>query len=212
MESLNLQDRTRIGAMNQMGEVGRVTPCAPFFAPQESVVAAVGAQRTARPTLRFMESFNLQNWTRIGAMNLGKARRTCEQRAADVSSAERSRFCRQDAGSTLRFMESLNLQDRTRIGAMNQMGEVGRVTPCAPSFAPQESVVAAVGAQRTARPTLRFMESFNLQHWTRIGAMNPFSFVGPVFQPARPADWKVGVTAERFMESLLSLLRMHRDH
>jgi len=53
------------------------------------------------------------------------------------------------------------------------LAEVGRVTPCAPSFAGQESVVAVVGAQRTARPTFRFMESFDLQHWTRIGAMNP---------------------------------------
>src|SRR5438477_6667154 len=36
---------------------------------------------------------------------------------------------------------------------------VGQVTPCAPSFALWESVVAAVGAQRTARPTLRFVGS-----------------------------------------------------
>jgi hypothetical protein len=41
---------------------------------------------------------------------------------------------------------------------------------------------------------------FDLQHRTRIGAMNPFSFVAPVFQPARRADWKVGVTAARFMD------------
>jgi hypothetical protein len=60
---------------------------------------------------------------------------------------------------------------------MNTLAEVGRVTPstprssdglasalgisatedgCAPSFALKESVVAAIGAQRTARPTLRF--------------------------------------------------------
>ena len=52
--------------------------------------------------------------------------------------------------------------------------------------------------------TTRFMESLDLQHWTRIGTMNPFSFVAPVFQPARRADWKVGVTAARFMESLHS--------
>src|SRR6476660_2880484 len=43
--------------MNRLAEVGRVTPCAPFFALQESVVAAVGAQRTARPTFRFLDSF-----------------------------------------------------------------------------------------------------------------------------------------------------------
>ena len=53
-----------------------------------------------------MESLNLQDWTRIGATNLRKARRTPEERAADVSSAEPSVFCRQDAGRTLRFMES----------------------------------------------------------------------------------------------------------
>ena len=39
-----------------------------------------------------------------------------------------------------------------------------------------------------------FMESFDFQDWTRIGAMNPFSFVAPVFQSARRAEWKVGVT------------------
>ena len=37
----------------------------------------------------------------------------------------------------------------------------------------------------------------------RIGTMNLLSFVTPVFQPARLADWKVGVTVTRFMESLL---------
>ena len=58
--------------------------------------------------------------------------------------------------SGLRFTERENLQDWTRIGAMN--GEVGRVTPCATSFALRESVIASVGAQRTARPTSMFME------------------------------------------------------
>jgi hypothetical protein len=47
----------------------------------------------------------------------------------------------------------------------------------------------------------RFVGSFDLQHWTRIEAMNPCGLVAPVFQPARRADWKVGVTAKRFMES-----------
>ena len=42
---------------------------------------------------------------------------------------------------------------------MNQLAEVGRVTPCAPSCAWQESVVAAVGAQRTARPIFWLMGS-----------------------------------------------------
>src|SRR6185503_18979091 len=77
----------RIGAMNRLAEVGRVTPstlrssdglvsalgisatedgCAPFFALQESVVVGVGARRAARVTFRFMESFDLQDWTRIG--------------------------------------------------------------------------------------------------------------------------------------------------
>ena len=41
------------------------------------------------------------------------------------------------------------------IGAVNRLREVGRVTPCAPSFALQKIVVAAVGAQRTARPTFQ---------------------------------------------------------
>jgi hypothetical protein len=38
--------------------------------------------------------------------------------------------------TVFRFMESLDLQDWTRIGAMNRWDEVGRVTPCAPFFAP----------------------------------------------------------------------------
>ena len=44
---------------------------------------------------------------------------------------------------------------------------------------------------------LRFMERKNLQHWTRIESLNRFSLVTPVFQPASPADWKVGVTVEK---------------
>ena len=73
--SFDLQHRTRIVVMNRFAKVGRVTPstlrsraglvsvlgisatedgCAPFFALSESVVAAVVAQRTARPTFRFM--------------------------------------------------------------------------------------------------------------------------------------------------------------
>ena len=58
-----------------------------------------------------------------------------------------------------------NLQDWMRIGAMNRLAEVGRVTPCAPSLALQETVVAAVGAQRTARPTFGSWEtSFRSAH------------------------------------------------
>ena len=66
-----------------------------------------------------MESHNLQEWTRIGSHEPLQRERAPQQRAADVSSAEPSFFCRQDAGSTLRFMESFNLQHWTRIGAMN---------------------------------------------------------------------------------------------
>jgi len=54
MRSFDLQHLTRIVVMNRFDKVGRVTPRAPFFALSESVVAAVGAQRTARPTFRFM--------------------------------------------------------------------------------------------------------------------------------------------------------------
>jgi len=39
--------------------MGRVTPCAPYFAWQEIVAAAVGAHRTARPAFRLAESFKL---------------------------------------------------------------------------------------------------------------------------------------------------------
>jgi len=128
-------------------------------------------------------------------MTLRNQRRPPQQRAADVSSAEPSFFCRQDAGSTLRFMESLDLQDRTRIGAMNRLAEVGRVTPCAPSFAQQERVVAAVGAQRTARPTFRFMGSLDLQHWTRIVALNRLAEVGRVTPRAPSAALQKGLVA-----------------
>src|SRR6185369_15009133 len=55
---------------------------------------------------RFMESLH-SFCARIGTMNLRKVR-AARQCAADVSSAEPSFFCRQDAGSTLRFMESLH--------------------------------------------------------------------------------------------------------
>ena len=55
---------------------------------------------------RFMESLH-SFCARIGTMNLRKVR-AARQRAADVSSAEPSFFCRQDAGSTLRFTESIS--------------------------------------------------------------------------------------------------------
>jgi len=51
----------------------------------------------------------------IGTMNVRKERRASPQRAADVSSAEPSVFCRQDAGSTLRFTESGHLFERDHI-------------------------------------------------------------------------------------------------
>src|ERR1043166_127146 len=44
-----------------------------------------------------------------------------------------------------------------------------------------------------------------------IGTMNRCNFVAPVFQPARRAAWKVGVTF-RFMESLHDFEIAHRDH
>jgi hypothetical protein len=73
------------------------------------------------------------------------------------------------------FMESFNLQNWTRIGAMNQLGEVGRVTPCAPSFA----VLGKRGCRRRRRGLLalpfRFMESLDLQDWTRVRAMKQAS-------------------------------------
>jgi hypothetical protein len=71
-------------------------------------------------------------------------------------------------------MESFNLQDRTRIGAVNRMAEVGRVTPCAPPLVLQEIVVAGVGAQRTARPTFRFMERFDISTCHGLAAVIEF--------------------------------------
>jgi hypothetical protein len=67
---------------------------------------------------RFMKSlrdFIIPHWDD----KLSQREGAPQERAADVSSAELSIFCRQDAGSTLRFLESLDLQDRTRIGVMN---------------------------------------------------------------------------------------------
>ena len=58
-------------------------------------------------------------------------------------------------------MGNFDLQYWPRIGTINQLAEVGRVTPCAPSFALQPTVVAAAGAQRTARPTFRFMQGLD---------------------------------------------------
>ena len=74
------------------------------------------------------------------------------------------------------------------------------------------------------------MESLDLQDWTRIGTMNPFLQRKPkrqrtgavqdlaearkhvvlacVLECSRPLP----LSDERFMESLLSLFRMHRDH
>ena len=75
-----------------------------FVAPKE-----FQGSTESRPTLWFMGSLH-SFCARIGTMNLRKVR-AARQRAADVSSAEPSFFCRQDAGSTLRFMESFNLQD-----------------------------------------------------------------------------------------------------
>jgi len=51
------------------------------------------------------------------------------------------------------------MSDHRKERRMERLAEVGRVTPCAPSFARQASVVAVVGAQRTARPTFQLMEN-----------------------------------------------------
>jgi hypothetical protein len=56
-------------------------------------------------------------------------------------------------------MRSFSLQHWTRIGSMSQLAEVGRVTPCAPSFAVHERVVAPVGAQGLLALPFRFMKS-----------------------------------------------------
>ena len=119
MESFNLQEWTRIGAMN------RAQCTSLWSAPAErsgdgalvwneerwQIESGVALRlpphsKTLSACRQHVESLDLQDRTRIGAMNHRKARRTPEQRAADVSSAEPSFFCRQDAGSTLRVMES----------------------------------------------------------------------------------------------------------
>ena len=94
-------------------------------------------------------------YARIGTMNLRKVR-AARQRAADVSSAEPSFFCRQDAGSTLRFMESFNLQDRTPIVAMNRKGAAAS----APVLDSGDGVfeVAALGRASCVDGALRDLE------------------------------------------------------
>src|SRR6185369_5550 len=77
------------------------------------------AERRAREHEK--AGFIFQDWTRIWSVNLRKNRRTPEQRAADVSSAEPCFFCRQDAGSTLRFMDRLNA---FTVWSLPQMGTV----------------------------------------------------------------------------------------
>ena len=128
------------------------------------MVAVVGAQRTACPTFQFMESFSLLDWTRIGAMNLRKARHTPEQRAADVSSAEASFFCRQDPGSTLRFMESPHGS-----ATAHWDPEPRRIPLTRPS-----GTLSPSGGEGWGEG-VRFMESFNLQHWTHIENHEPGS-------------------------------------
>jgi hypothetical protein len=86
---LDLQYWQRIGTRNQLAEVGRVTPCAPSFELRQTVVAAVGAQRTARPTFRSMQSLDAifsARWEHEHSQSKGAP----QQRAADVSSAQPS--------------------------------------------------------------------------------------------------------------------------
>jgi hypothetical protein len=56
---------SRFEPLNWLKLVGRVTPCAPGLRKPDD-----GARGATRPTLRFMGSFDLQQWTRIRAMNL----------------------------------------------------------------------------------------------------------------------------------------------
>ena len=155
--------------MNRLAEVGRVTPCAPSCVGQGIVVAAGGAQRTARPTFRFMESFNLQHRTRIGGMNRSEergcvrstSRSTSAYRKASNSSgtpwvarAVRLVLWTQPRSVTRRFMESsLILTDPLTGHVPGSAGiPAGEMPGCAGKDA---------GAPR-----------FDLQHWTSIGAMN----------------------------------------
>ena len=113
--------------------------------------------------------------------------------------------------ATRRLRESFEVRHSTSIGAVTELAEVGRVTPCASSFVPQESVVAGVGAQRTARPTLRFMESLHgsaTAHWDHEPRRIPLTRPSGTLSPSGGEGWGEGV---RFMESLHSLLRIHRD-
>ena len=84
---------------------------------------------------RFMGSLH-SFCARIGTMNLRKVR-AARQRAADVSSAEPSFFCRQDAGSTLRFMESLDARGRRAKPLSSYQFERFEVEPDVPAKRPE---------------------------------------------------------------------------
>ena len=127
LESFDLQHWTHIGAMN------------PFLQrkPKRQRTGAVQDLAEARKHLSFAcvlecgSPLPLSDERFIGSFHdsmiaprgheLWQSESAPKERAADVSSADPSVFCRQDAGSTLRFMESLNLQDWTRIGAMDRV-------------------------------------------------------------------------------------------
>jgi hypothetical protein len=95
-------------------------------------------------------------------------------------------------------MGSFDLEHRTRIRAINRSSRRKEALTVFP-----RSRMSLLTSAAT-----RFMGSLHTDGLMRSGTMSRFSFVAPVFQPAGRADWKVGVTATRFMGSAPSRPRI----
>src|SRR5436190_6643372 len=97
--------------------VGRVTA----GAPQPATTSTNGAHEVTRPTLLFMESFDLQLWTRIGAMNLGvpASRRHVGVEPAGETPALSGRYTERNKRRTSNI-------EVARSGGIRSMGNGGR--------------------------------------------------------------------------------------
>ncbi|MEO8427342.1 MAG: tetratricopeptide repeat protein [Verrucomicrobiota bacterium] len=104
------------------------------------------------------------------------------------TAATRAGTSQRGVPTKFRFIELFNLQDWTRIGNMNRLAWVGRVAPCAPSshcWRPNISP-RSCGAQRTARPTFRFMARLFLALFVLLCASG---FIARAATPAEDRDF-----------------------
>jgi len=181
MESFGLQFRARIGAMNPTALLRNADT------PVRVVVwRQNSADRSVRVTRRFMGSFDLQFWTHIAAMKVARLSKVEEDRAVTTDSTLESR-------ATCRFMGSLH-----GLTVAHWDHEPAAMDNC--------GVVQLRNCSRT-----RFMESFHLQLWTRIGAMNRTGDT-PVAETDRRGDTSVAGPSRRFMESSHSIAVAHWNY